>query len=366
MKPDAGWESVRPSQKNDSKQIQTKGDGPVNIYDISRECGVSIATVSRVINNSGYVSEKTRQKVLEAIDKYSYSPNAFARGMSKSTMSIAGILCSDSRDPYQAECIYWLQKDLAEAGYTAMLCCTGEERSDLQSYVSLLLSRNVDALVCVGSGFVSGSEKDWGCLVQAAARVPVFLLNGSLDASNIYSIVCDDRRGMEELTALVLQNGAKAPVLALSRQSPSAAEKAEGYLQAMQAAGYDKKQLRLIEIKGHPDDLCHQLEVLYKQEPFDALLCCDDQLAMSAVKFAEKMSLSVPDDLQITGYNGSLLSQLSWPEITSYDSRVQYLCSQTVSALQAVLQKEDFPQKTVYTGKLLPRQTTRMLPEQAD
>lgn len=191
-------------------------------------------------------------------------------------------------DPYQAECIYWLQKDLAEAGYTAMLCCTGEEHSDLQSYVSLLLSRNVDALVCVGSGFVSGSEKDWGCLVQAAAKVPVFLLNGSLDASNTYSIVCDDRRGMEELTSLVLRSGAQSPLLAMSGQSPSAREKAQGYLQALQAAGYEEDKSRLTEIKGHPDDLCQQLETLYRQKPFDALLCCDDQLAMSGVKFAEK------------------------------------------------------------------------------
>ncbi len=64
----------------------------MNIYDISKQSGVSIATVSRVLNNSGYVSEKTRAKVLKVIEQNNYSPNAFARGMANSTMSTIGIL----------------------------------------------------------------------------------------------------------------------------------------------------------------------------------------------------------------------------------------------------------------------------------
>ena len=74
----------------------------MNIYDISEKAGVSIATVSRVLNGNANVSEKTRKKVLDVMEKYGYRPNAFARGLGLNTMKTIGLLCTDSSDLYQA------------------------------------------------------------------------------------------------------------------------------------------------------------------------------------------------------------------------------------------------------------------------
>lgn len=331
----------------------------VNIYDISRESGVSIATVSRVMNNSGYVSDKTRKKVLDAIERNGYSPNAFARGMSRSTMSIVGILCSDSRDPYQAECIYWLQKDLAAAGYTAMLCCTGEDLKTLEGDVSLLLSRSVDALICIGSGFAGGSEKNWEALVRAADKVPVILLNGELEQKNIYCIVCDDEKGMEELTTLVLETGSKSPLFLTGAPSPSSQDKIRGFQKCMKEHGYSSEKIRVIPLETTLDTMGDQLKRIYEKHPFDAILCCDDQTALGALKFTEQAGLKVPEQIQITGYNGSLLSRLSSLQITTYDNRLPYLCSQALLALQAVMKRQSFPRQSLYTGQVIPGQTTR-------
>lgn len=330
----------------------------VNIYDISRECGVSIATVSRVMNNSGYVSDKTRKKVLDAIERNGYSPNAFARGMSRSTMSIVGILCSDSRDPYQAECIYWLQKDLAQAGYTAMLCCTGEDLKTLEGDVNLLLSRSVDALICIGSGFAGGSEKNWQALVKAADKVPVILLNGELEQKNIYSIVCDDEKGMSELTSLVLETGSTSPLFLTGSPSPSSQDKLRGFRKCMKEHDFHDKDIRVVELKTSLDRIGDQLKEIYCERPFDAILCCDDQTALGALKFTEQNHLKVPEQVQITGYNGSLLSRLSSLQITTYDNRLSYLCSQALLALQAVLSKKSYPRQSLYTGQVIPGETT--------
>ena len=94
----------------------------MNIYDISKQSGVSIATVSRVINNSGYVAEKTRKKVMDVIEANSYMPNVFAKGMSTSSMKTIGILTTNIRDLYQAQCVFYLEQELKKYGYTAMLC----------------------------------------------------------------------------------------------------------------------------------------------------------------------------------------------------------------------------------------------------
>ena len=78
----------------------------MTIYDISEKAGVSIATVSRVLNGSSNVSEKTRKKVLEVMEEYDYTPNAFARGLGLNTMNTIGILCADSSDLYLAKAVY--------------------------------------------------------------------------------------------------------------------------------------------------------------------------------------------------------------------------------------------------------------------
>ena len=100
----------------------------MNIYDVSKRAGVSIATVSRVLNGNPNVSEKTRTKVLTVMAESGYTPNVFARGLGLGTMKTIGIMCSDSSDPYLANAIYHLERQLRSHGYDSLLCCTGIPR----------------------------------------------------------------------------------------------------------------------------------------------------------------------------------------------------------------------------------------------
>ena len=88
----------------------------MTIYDISEKAGVSIATVSRVLNGSSSVSEKTRRKVLDIIEQCGYTPNAFARGLGLNTMKTIGILCADSSDIHLAKAVYHIERMLLRAG----------------------------------------------------------------------------------------------------------------------------------------------------------------------------------------------------------------------------------------------------------
>ena len=99
----------------------------MTIYDISEKAGVSIATVSRVLNGSSNVSEKTKKKVLDVIHQYEYTPNAFARGLGLNSMNTIGLLCADSSDLYLAKAIYYIEQLLRQNGYDSILCCSGYE-----------------------------------------------------------------------------------------------------------------------------------------------------------------------------------------------------------------------------------------------
>ena len=112
----------------------------LTIYDISKKAGVSIATVSRVLNGSDNVRPSTRKKVMDVIEKYDYTPNAFARGMGLHTMHTIGILCADSSDLFLAKAVYYLEQELQASGYESLLCCTGYNPDVRKNYVNLILS----------------------------------------------------------------------------------------------------------------------------------------------------------------------------------------------------------------------------------
>ena len=163
-----------------SAYTRKKGAEGLNIYDISRLAGVSIATVSRVLNDSDRVSPRTREKVLRVIEENGYEPNAFARGLGLNTMHTVGLLCADAGDPYLAQAVNDLERRLRKSGYDSLLCCTGYEREDKEKYVSLLLQKRVDGLVLVGSHFVEREEAGNDYIHRAAEKAPVVLLGGEL------------------------------------------------------------------------------------------------------------------------------------------------------------------------------------------
>ena len=112
----------------------------MTMADIANLSGVGKSTVSRYFNG-GYVKDETRAKIQKVIEEYNYTPNAFARSLGLNSMHTVGILCSDSSDVYQAQAIYYLERELRKNSYASMLCCTGCQLQEKQSYLHLLLSR---------------------------------------------------------------------------------------------------------------------------------------------------------------------------------------------------------------------------------
>ena len=184
----------------------------MNIYDISKKAGVSIATVSRVLNGSGKVSERTRQKVLSVIEETGYTPNVFARSLGLNTMKTIGILSADSSDTFLANAIYYLEQELRRHGYDSLLCCTGYEHDAKEKYLSLLLSKRVDAVILAGSSFIEKNAKQNQYILDAAGDVPIIIVNGYLKGDNIYCSLCDDEQAIYRVTSKLLQSVGTSPV----------------------------------------------------------------------------------------------------------------------------------------------------------
>jgi len=331
----------------------------MNIYDVSQKAGVSIATVSRVLNGNPNVSENTRQKVLTVMKDIGYTPNVFARGLGLNTMHTIGIMCADSSDPFLANAVYYLEQNLRKHGYDSFLCCTGYDLVNKQKYLQLLLSKRVDAIILVGSSFLESTKKDNAYILEAAETIPVMVINGYISHPNIFCTLCDDYQAVYDVTNHLAEQGRKKILYLYTSRSYSGLQKLSGY-----KSGIQTNDLPLLEelMLSCPNDISGTrallLDIYEKGLRFDAVVASEDQLAVAAVKFAKQKGISVPEDLSIVGYNNSILSCCTDPEITSIDNHVETLCMTTISTLMRVLEECDVPNKTTISNDIIIRETT--------
>ena len=125
----------------------------MNIYDIAKEAGVSISTVSRVMNHKGNVNPETRKKVEEILEKNNYTPSAIARGMVSKSMKTVSVLTVDIRVPHYARTAYTIEREFSRRGYEVSLCNTGGELEETIKYLRTAREKKTDGIVLVGSVF---------------------------------------------------------------------------------------------------------------------------------------------------------------------------------------------------------------------
>ncbi len=334
----------------------------MNIYDISEKAGVSIATVSRVLNNSDRVSKSTREKVLAVMAENDYIPNPFARGLGLKTMRTIGLLCPNASDYYLAKALSYLERLLRTHGYDSMLLCTGKELKDREKGVEWLIGKHVDGIILLGSTFVEDTDEGNQYLRNASKHLPLVLLNASFAYENIYSVLCDDYHATMTATQYLLAKGRTSILYLYHNRNYSGLKKLAGY-KAAHKNGNIAVQDSLIRFYTEdkmsiPDIRDYVLALDAKGLKFDAVITSEDVLAVGAFKYARKVGRAVPDDLPIIGYNNSSYCLCCEPELSSVENKLEMLCQQSVSTLLKVLAGESVPQKTVFMGELVLRGST--------
>ena len=334
----------------------------MNIYDISQKAGVSIATVSRVLNGSNRVSAETRDRVLAVMDQLGYVPNAFARGLGLKSMKTIGLLCPDASDAYLAKALDHLERGFRGHGYDCLLSCTGKALADRAKGVELLLGKHVDGLVLMGSTFVEADEKGNTYLRNAAAYTPMVLLNASYPYENVYCVLCDDYRATLEATQYLLDTGRKDILYLHHSRNYSGQKKLAGYRAGLESRGVPVREelIRFFtEDKMSVPEVRDYLLALDREGlRFDAVLTSEDVLSVGAAKYARVARKSVPGELSIIGYNNSSFCLCCEPELTSVDNKLETLCNQCVGTMLTVLKGEEAPQKTVFSAELVKRGST--------
>ncbi len=333
----------------------------MNIYDIAELAGVSIATVSRVVNDSPKVSEKTKEKVRKIMEEHHYTPNVFARGLGLNSMKTVGIICPDVSDAYMANAVAHLEKSLRCYGYDCILYCSGYAYEDKVKAVDMIVQKRIDALILVGSNYAGdGGDQATEYIRGAAQEIPVFLLNGYVRAPEVYCILADNYQAVYDAVTDLIEDGRKRILYLYDSTSYSGLEKLRGYEEALGDNGLPVSDELKISVRNSIEVVQEHLKELSRQKTldFDAVVASDDGLAVGAVKYVRSKNLRIPEDVSIIGYNNSELAICCEPELSSIDSKGKELCETAVDYMMHYLSGHPIRHKKMVTCQLVRRDTT--------
>jgi len=328
----------------------------MNIYDIARKAGVSIATVSRVINGTGPVSEKTRDRVTKVMEELGYTPNVFARGLMVNSIKVLGLLTIDVRDLYYASAIHTIEVEARQRGYDVILCSTGNDINQKKKYLKLLLQKRVDGIILVGSVFKEKTNNSH--ILEAARDVPVVMVNGDVEGDNIYSVICDDSFGIYSAVGHLVKNGRKDIVFINDVDTFSGIAKTKGFKNGMKEYGLNLKQDSIIKTtEGINGGYAAVEKLINEGKKISAIVAAQDILAVGVLKRLQEAGIKVPEDIAVIGYDNSLISCCTTPELTTVDSKVEAISSLAIKTLIDVIEGKNVPVKTVITPELVIRGT---------
>ena len=309
----------------------------MNIYDIAREAGVSIATVSRVLNNKGTVSPATRARVEQVLAANQYTPSAIARGMVSKSLRTVAVLTVDIRVPHYARTAYTIEREFSRRGYEVILCNTGGDREEALRYLRAVARKQVDGIVLVGSVFNTicrGAE-----MTALLGKVPVVLANGALPLPNACSVLVDDGRGIGLAVEHLLARGRRALFHLKDKSTDSADRKRDGFVQALEQAGQDPAG-RVLEIGDTLEDgMQAARDILAGDLPCDAIVCGEDLTAAGALKALLRDGVAVPGQVAVTGYNNSAYAYLCEPVLTTVDNKGEQAAQLCVQLLGSCIEK---------------------------
>lgn len=327
-----------------------------NIYTIADEAGVSIATVSRVLNNSPSVSKKTKEKVFSVIRSHNYVPSAIAQNLSTRTSgNLIGIVCYNLKDLYYATAISLLESALRKLGHHIILSCTGEDYMQKQKSIEMLITKQVDAIILIGSVFLDAHGNN-AYLINAAKHCPLVMINGNIRSDNIYSFYCDDFAAVRDCVRKLAEKRRNFLFL-YDADTYSGNLKITGFTEGLKECGLSAAG-RIIRCEPTPGSAAEQfIKFLDSSDKVDVVITSNDVLAAGVLNAAAKRKIRVPEELSVIGYNNSVITQCTTPQLSSIDNGLEQLCDLAVNSLVKLFNGETVDGVTTVSPRLILRET---------
>jgi LacI family transcriptional regulator/LacI family purine nucleotide synthesis repressor/LacI family repressor for deo operon, udp, cdd, tsx, nupC, and nupG len=333
----------------------------VTVYDIAKEAGVSPATVSRVLTGNASVKEEKRKKVIELIEKYNFQPNALARGLFKKETKTIGIILPDVRNPFFSTVYLMADKAALNKGYTMMLC-NSMSNSELESkYLTSLSEKQVDAMIFVGGRVndININEDAIKELQLISSRMPLVVINGIVEGLDCCKITTEEDKGIEGLVDYLVSLGhTNIGIIGGELNITSTIIKHKALEKALSKHGMKFNRDWMI-MGGYSIEVGTELikEMMIKESKPTAIIAINDFVAVGAIKGAKELGVKVPEDISITGFDDTYLSEIISPQLTTVSHNYELIGESVIELIINALSKKEFKKAISIPTKLVTRES---------
>jgi len=332
----------------------------VTMKEVANEAAVSIATVSRVINKSGYVSPDLEERVQRAMKELNYQPSSLARSLRRQETQTIGVLIPQLDHPFFSALCFSIEKALFASHYRALICSAEEDRDKENAYIEMLLRQRVDGVIIVPTGH--SIENIYRLLKNS---VPVVVLDRDMPELTANRVVSDNYQGAYDGTTHLIELGhTNIGVIGGPAYSEPMVDRIQGIRAAIESRGLTIPPERMVIDSEQQFEMGHSATKRFFAEdnPPTAIFALTDVMAVGVLHAASEMGLSVPGDLSIIGFDDIPLAQYCIPTLTTIAQPIYEMGEVAVKLMLGYLREPTQAFETVRLNThLVHRQSTAEL-----
>jgi LacI family sucrose operon transcriptional repressor len=327
------------------------------IEDVAEKAGVSVTTVSRVLNNRGYISQKTRDKVYQVMQELNYQPNEMARALFRKKSNMIGLIIPAVSHPFFGELAYHLEHYADRKGYKLLLCNSNREIAKERQYIEMLKKNQVDAII-MGSTVLDVDH-------YLNLNLPIVSFDRKV-ADNIPIVTSDNVMGGKLAARLLIGKGCRKlayiyrGVGGPHHQALLASGRAQGFEAEVRAAGIESVRLQLMAADGGEENRNEQeIARFMQQHPgLDGIFASSDMIAAETIQACRLLRKSIPEEIKIVGYDDVRMASLMSPRLTTVRQPIREMCERTIEMVVKRLEGAEVPMVTTFPVALIERETT--------
>jgi LacI family transcriptional regulator len=332
-----------------------------NIYEVAELAGVSLATVSRVINpgSGARVSEKTREKVLAAMRQLGYRPNSIAQSLATRSSNAVGVLVSELHGPFFGAMLSAVEQTLKSAGKFVLVAAGHNDEAQEREAVRFLVSRNCDALIVHAERLPDKFLVD-----HDHNTTPLVVMNRKVRGLGDHCFSLNNELGGYLATrALLKHKHRRIAYVSGPLDWGDAKQRLAGHRRALAEAGVKYDERLLIEGDYHETGGQEALNTLFaKGVPFTAVVCANDEMAAGAMAAAHERGLELPRELSIVGFDDAPISRYVYPKLTTIHYPIADMGHMAARWVLKHVYEQDLDVQQAFEPKLVERESVTRAP----
>ena len=317
------------------------------LKDVAERAGVSVSTVSYVLNGQKKVKDETLKRINDAIQELGYLPNMIARGLKTNVSNTIGVIVTDLDNLFFVDIVRVIETTALKYNYNVILCNSRHSTEREEKHIKNLVGQRIDGMIIAGTG--ENCSASLGCM-----DIPVVTIERG-EGVGSGSVIMDDVFGGQLATQYLVDKG-RMPmaILTFSLSFSTFRNRVHGCRKALEANGYEYNENLMVEAEfgSYSEGYYAAKELLERKIKFNSLFACNDLLALGAMRAFMESGLRIPEDVAVVGYDDIQISKIFVPSLTTVAQSTHDIGVNAVRLLHQLMKNEEIKESKI---KLAPQ-----------